>query len=250
MQVHVILYKSSLGIDRVRQLFRERSSKYRSVAGLREKLYVHDVSSGEVGGIYLFESSKALEDFRQSELEASIRQVYQFSSLPTIRTFDVVHTLYDGPKSTAREQTESSHAAIVRRVLDDGLNHGRVDELDQWFAAEYVDHQEGIAPPTLAGVKTFITAARTAFPDLRLTLDEVTTAGDRIWVRSIAQGTHRGMFMGIPPTGRSFIVTRFDLCRFENGKITEHWGLIDRLALLRQLGAGLTAPVESSATHR
>jgi predicted ester cyclase len=46
-----------------------------------------------------------------------------------------------------------------------------------------------------------------------------------------------GPFMGMPPTGKPFTVTVMDVCRFENGKMVEHWGVADQLALMEQIGA-------------
>jgi hypothetical protein len=97
VHVLVILYKSALPIDRVKQLFRERSQRYRDVIGLLQKLYVHDPSTGEVGGVYLFESKKDLDVFRSSDLENSIGRAYQFIEPPTIRAFEVVQTLHAQP---------------------------------------------------------------------------------------------------------------------------------------------------------
>jgi predicted ester cyclase len=51
-----------------------------------------------------------------------------------------------------------------------------------------------------------------------------------------SRGTHRGPFFGLPPTGKPFTITVFDVCRFEAGRIVEHWGVPDRFALLEQLG--------------
>ena len=97
MQVLLILYKSALDDERVMQLFRERKGKYDAVPGLLQKLYVHDPATGEVGGIYLFEDDKSLAHFRSSDLEANIRETYQFTARPVIRTLDVVQTLREEP---------------------------------------------------------------------------------------------------------------------------------------------------------
>jgi predicted ester cyclase len=59
---------------------------------------------------------------------------------------------------------------------------------------------------------------------------------DKVWARMTARGTHLGPFMGFHPTGKSFTITVLDVCRFERGKIVEHWGVPDRFALLHQLG--------------
>ncbi len=50
-------------------------------------------------------------------------------------------------------------------------------------------------------------------------------------------GTHRGPFMGIPPTGKTVRIDLIDIVRVEDGRIAEHWNVVDQLGLMRQLGA-------------
>jgi predicted ester cyclase len=59
--------------------------------------------------------------------------------------------------------------------------------------------------------------------------------GDKVWARMTARGTNFGGFMG-SPNGKSFVATVFDMCRFEDGRVIEHWGSPDRFAILSQLG--------------
>jgi predicted ester cyclase len=63
-------------------------------------------------------------------------------------------------------------------------------------------------------------------------------AGDTVWARLWARGTHRGVFMGAPATGHAMTVNIMDLCRFQHGKIVEHWGVADRFAMFEQMGFG------------
>ncbi len=68
--------------------------------------------------------------------------------------------------------------------------------------------------------------------------EHVTTAGiDRAGTATEGSGTHTGVLFGISPTGRAVSIDIMDLCRFEDGKVAEHWGIRDNLSLLRQLGA-------------
>jgi predicted ester cyclase len=60
--------------------------------------------------------------------------------------------------------------------------------------------------------------------------------GDKIWARMTARGTQTGPFMGHGPTGKPFTICVIDVCRFESGRMVEHWGVPDRFALLHQLG--------------
>ena len=91
-------------------------------------------------------------------------------------------------------------------------------------------------PPTLEGLKAAIAGLRRAIPDLTLTIDETISSGDKVWARMTARGTNQGSFMGLAPTGKAVAITVIDICRLEDGKIVEHWGVPDRFALLHQLG--------------
>ena len=85
------------------------------------------------------------------------------------------------------------------------------------------------------GLSDFITA----FPDLKFTTDFMVAEGDMVSAFTSVQGTHRGEFMGIPPTGKSFTVNNADTCKFtSDGLICEHWGVFDVAAMMRQLGVG------------
>ena len=60
--------------------------------------------------------------------------------------------------------------------------------------------------------------------------------GDVAWARNVATGTNDGSFMGHPPTGRPMRIDVIDVVRVRDGRIVEHWGVPDRLGVLRQLG--------------
>jgi hypothetical protein len=94
VQLLMILYKSALGMERIKELFHERAAKYDQLPGLMQKLYLSDPATGEVGGIYVFESDEQLRAFLASGLE-DIRFTYQFSEVPSIRSFDVLQVLRD-----------------------------------------------------------------------------------------------------------------------------------------------------------
>ena len=75
-----------------------------------------------------------------------------------------------------------------------------------------------------------------AFPCYRLDAEEIIAEGELVSVRGRVRGVHQGDFMGIPPTGREFDVSIFVTYRVSNGKIVDHWMLLDNMALLQQLG--------------
>jgi steroid delta-isomerase-like uncharacterized protein len=128
--------------------------------------------------------------------------------------------------------------AIARRMVD-AWNRGDPDALDGVMAPDYLFHDP--ADPALPrgpeGAKQQLTAFRTAFPDLRMTIEAEVAEGDLVVVRLAGAGTHRGAFMGVPPTGRRVTLSSIEVMRVERGKIAEHWDELDALGLLQQLGA-------------
>lgn len=124
------------------------------------------------------------------------------------------------------------------RRLYDLINAGDIDGFDDVMAEDVVEHEElpGLAP-TREGIKDFFRMYIAAFPDLHLEPEDVLTSGDKVVARVRATGTHRGEFLGTPPTGKSVDVQLIDIVRFgEDGLAREHWGVADMLTMMQQLG--------------
>jgi steroid delta-isomerase-like uncharacterized protein len=126
---------------------------------------------------------------------------------------------------------------IIARFYDE-INAGNVGVIDELVADDFVEREEfpGISPDK-EGVRQFFTIFRTAFPDMRMDPHEVLVDGDLACVRSTMSGTHEGDFMGMPPSGKRFEVTGFDLVRVRDGQVVEHWGVMDAMKMMQQLGA-------------
>jgi predicted ester cyclase len=77
---------------------------------------------------------------------------------------------------------------------------------------------------------------RSAFPDFNATINDLIAEGDKVVIHTTWNGIQQGEFMGIPPTGKRISVGVFDILRIAGGKIVEHWGLMDRMAMMQQLG--------------
>ncbi len=125
--------------------------------------------------------------------------------------------------------------AIYRRLIDEGFNKGNVGVVDELVAPGAREHQRagGDGPE---GAKKTIMYLRSAFPDFRLTIEDLVVDGDKVWARQRGGGTNLGSFMGRPPTGRTAFIEVFDVCRFEDGKMVEHWGVPDQLGMAMALG--------------
>jgi predicted ester cyclase len=134
-----------------------------------------------------------------------------------------------------------ANIATFRRAIEEGWNRGNLAAIDELFAPDFVEHQAGIKPGR-DGVKGSIQSLRTAFPGLRLEVEDAIADGDRVWLRLHATGTHGGPFMGMPGTGRPFDITVIDIARVVDGRLVEHWGVADRLSLVQQLGLAPGGP--------
>lgn len=92
-------------------------------------------------------------------------------------------------------------------------------------------------------LKRTVKMYRAAFPDVRITVDDVITADDKVVLRWHSEGTHRGELEGLAPTGVHGSVTGIGIDLWKDGKVVEAWTEWDNLGLARQLGA---APPEGS----
>jgi predicted ester cyclase len=131
----------------------------------------------------------------------------------------------------------TSPEMVVRRLLEEGFSQGRDVVVDELVAPDSVEHQlrEPGHPAGAAGVKAVIASLRRAFSDFRLTVEDLAVAGNVVWTRNLATGTHDGPFRNRQPTGRRISIAVFDVMRVVDGRIVEHWGLPDHLTLLSQL---------------
>ena len=85
---------------------------------------------------------------------------------------------------------------------------------------------------------------RTAFPDLRIVIEDQVAEGDKVASRYTGSGTHQGELRGFPPTNNRVEVTGTITSRFADGKIVEEWNNIDGLGMMQQLG--IVPPLEPS----
>jgi steroid delta-isomerase-like uncharacterized protein len=128
---------------------------------------------------------------------------------------------------------------LVRRAYEDIRSQGDLDLADEIFARDYRGHDPTAEPPEVYGPEGFkqqTAAYRSVFPDLRFTIDSMVAEGDEVIVRWTAMGTHRGSLAGERPTGKMVTVTGFGSWVVREGRITEYWGVIDSMGLLRQIG--------------
>jgi steroid delta-isomerase-like uncharacterized protein len=131
--------------------------------------------------------------------------------------------------------------SLVRRFYDEALNARRLDAIDELALADYIEHEP--LPGQRDGLVGLKDRASMLIEGLTstFTIHDMIAEGDRVVVRWSNAGTHSREFLGIPPTGRSFDFAGIDIYRIENGRMAEHWHVVDQLTMLQQLGL-LPAP--------
>ena len=132
--------------------------------------------------------------------------------------------------------TESAKA-LVRQVVDD-WHRGDLDALDEHLDPAYVNRDPSNPEVTdLASYKRWVAAARAAFPDMRITIDDLIAEDDRVAKLWSFEATHQGEFAGIPPTGQRIAWTGITIYRIQGDRVAECIWRTDALGLLQQLGA-------------
>jgi len=128
--------------------------------------------------------------------------------------------------------------AIMRRFYEE-IGKGNLAAMGELVAADLVDHTPFVPGQAQGrqGTLELFTMIRAAFPDLRITVEDMVAEGDKVVARGTFSGTHKGEFTGIAPTGKHITIGMIEILRIVGGKLVEHWNVVDSLGMMQQLGA-------------
>lgn len=133
--------------------------------------------------------------------------------------------------------SEEANRALILRLWDKLYTQGDISVVDEIVAQDYLNHN--LLPGEASGaegVKQFVLNLHKAFPDLCFTVDRMVVTDDMVVTRWLVTGTHKGDFLGAPPSGRRMSTTGMTMHRIENGIIVEGWNNWDSLNILTQIG--------------
>jgi steroid delta-isomerase-like uncharacterized protein len=130
------------------------------------------------------------------------------------------------------------HRTVLRRYFSDLINKRDYASADRLLAADFSFHDPAVSPEpmTREAFLSFLGAFNVAFPDYQFSVEDQIVCDDKAVARWRFTGTHRGEFLGIPPTGRAVTLTGIDIFEFAGGKIVQGWVETNVAGLLRQLG--------------
>lgn len=129
-------------------------------------------------------------------------------------------------KESYTSEQERRNEALASRYHDDIFQKGNLEVADEILSPDFFIHNP-VLPEDLRkgpeGTKKYASAVITAVPDRNIVHHDILSKGDKVLIRWTDSGTNTGPLFGNPPTGKTFVVTGFDLFRISNGKITELW---------------------------
>ena len=134
--------------------------------------------------------------------------------------------------------TTEENKKLVLEHYESFVHKQDAEAVKKQLAADFRDHEmPPETPPGPEAALHYRSMLHTAFPDLRIKIEDILAEGDRVAVRASWTGTHRGSLpmMPVPVTNRTVSFTGMVLWRIRDGKLVERWATIDRLGLQQQL---------------
>jgi predicted SnoaL-like aldol condensation-catalyzing enzyme len=132
---------------------------------------------------------------------------------------------------------------LFRTYLDEVFNKRQPAAADRYLAADFVEHNPNL-PQGFAGRKQFVSAVLAGFSDYHGEIDQILAEGNMLVVRILWTGTQDGPFLGLPPSGNKLRFYTADFIRIDNGKLAEHWDVVDSLP--RAVALGLVPPPKAT----
>lgn len=132
--------------------------------------------------------------------------------------------------------TVEENKQVARRYYNEVLNAGNLNALDELAVPQYHEHDPlpGQADGR-EGLRQRVAMLRRAF-QAQFTIEDIIAEGDKVVVRWTQRGTQVAEFLGMPATGKSFTIAGIDIHQLQDGKLAEHWHVVDLLAQMQQLG--------------
>jgi steroid delta-isomerase-like uncharacterized protein len=131
------------------------------------------------------------------------------------------------------EQNKNTVTSFIQALF----TKGDLGAVDDYLAEDFVDHDPPIGVPAgRDGIRQAAVMFRAAFPDWHSDLGFYVAEGDLVTEYFTASGTQQGEIFGVPASGRTVTLAGINILRVRDGRITERWGRLDELGLMRQLG--------------
>ncbi len=151
---------------------------------------------------------------------------------------------------SAQNTQPTDNRQIVQRFMDECWNQGNLNTVMELVANDCRYH-DPVFPSLTSGaenLKNHIQTCRSGFPDLTFTIDDTIAERNEVVIHWTGTGTHKGEFLGMPPTNKKASVTGTSIFRIEGSKIVEEWASWNLMSMMEQLGIAAAPQAQSSAT--
>ena len=129
---------------------------------------------------------------------------------------------------------------LVNRLWQEAINTHNLQKSHEFCSANYLHHDSSLPGKDIRGLNNYLNTISpffTAFPDLRLEVQDMISEGSKVASRGTFTGTHKAELMGIPATGKRVAVSIIAIHRVSRGKVVEGWVQFDAMGMMQQLGA-------------
>ncbi|GAB3320886.1 ester cyclase [Larkinella ripae] len=132
-------------------------------------------------------------------------------------------------------KTETKNRHLVAGFIENIWNKNRFDSLDDYLHPDFIDHSLPPAfPATGVGLRQWVTATSESFEHQTI-IEELVAEGDTCLLKFKMVVRQIGVWRGIEPAGAEATVVGYRCFKVTDGKISQHWALLDGNSLENQL---------------
>jgi steroid delta-isomerase-like uncharacterized protein len=244
---------------------KEVLSIMRRQAGFREEITFALPGEVELIAISLWDTKEQADAYNASHYPKVLKVVSaMLEGTPKVQNLNVISsTLQHAGTESGKAGSASSPTAaaggempstaenkeIARRFMEECWNKGDKNAMRDLIADKCRYHDPVF--PGVENVQEHITSCRSAFPDLRFTIEDMIGERNEVVVHWTVRGTHKGPFLGMQPTNRPCTVSGTSISRIEGRKVVEHWADWNVMTLMEQLGVSAPPKAEERvSTHK
>ncbi len=153
----------------------------------------------------------------------------------TIRTVAIlIGLIFFGGKAMAQD-THKTNMELIGKFSEDVFVNKNLSNVERYMLEDYIQHNP-LLEQGRVGFETFFSNWFKTVPDFKYELKNIIANDDYVWVYGSYSGTHTGDWLGIPATNKSYQFDAVDIFRISDGKLAEHWDVMDVYGLFKQLG--------------
>jgi steroid delta-isomerase-like uncharacterized protein len=244
---------------------KEVLSILRKQPGFREEIICALPGEVELIAISLWDSKEQADAYNVSDYPKVLKVVHaMLDGTPKVQSLNVLSsTIQHAGTGSGKAVSASSATAvggvempstmenkeIARRFIEECWNHGDKAAMRDVIADNCRYHDPVF--PGVDNVEQHIASCRSAFPDIRFTIEDMIGERNEVVVHWTVRGTHKGPFLGVQPTNRACTVSGTSISRMEGGKLVEHWADWNVMTLMEQLGVAAPPKAEEKvSTHK